>query len=149
MLVDPALRRAAPIRAVAVFVPLTLLLVCAASSCDVSSTAVEDDIDRLYAAQRSDVVVEGHGVVDRILSDDLEGSRHQRFILRLDSGHTLLISHNIDLASRIARIGRGDEVSFRGQYEWNEKGGVVHWTHHDPKGQRSGGWLRHEGQIYR
>ena len=59
------------------------------------------------------------------------------------------ISHNIDLAPRIPDLERGDEVIFRGQYEWNQRGGVLHWTHHDPAGRRSGGWLRHGGETYR
>jgi hypothetical protein len=40
-------------------------------------------------------------------------------------------------------------VSFSGQYEWNDRGGVVHWTHLDPAGKRPGGWLRHERRVYR
>ncbi|QOY51204.1 DUF3465 domain-containing protein [Candidatus Sulfurimonas baltica] len=40
------------------------------------------------------------GDVIRVLSDDNTGSRHQRFIIRLSSGQTLLIAHNIDLAPK-------------------------------------------------
>jgi hypothetical protein len=72
--------------------------------------------------------VRGAGVVERTLSDDNDGSRHQRFILRLASGQTLLVAHNIDLAPRVANLRTGDTVEFSGEYEWNEKGGVVHWT---------------------
>ncbi|MGI9591143.1 MAG: DUF3465 domain-containing protein, partial [Myxococcota bacterium] len=115
----------------------------------VSEGASDSVVESLFEASRSGVVVEGRGVVDQLLRDDLEGSRHQRFVVRLDSGHTVLISHNIDLAPRLADIARGDEVAFRGQYEWNERGGVVHWTHHDPRGERPGGWLRHRDQTYR
>jgi hypothetical protein len=49
----------------------------------------------------------------------------------------------------VGEIAPGDEVSFRGQFEWNDRGGVVHWTHHDPRGVRPGGWLRHDRRIYR
>ncbi len=101
-----------------------------------------------YEAQRSGVMIEAEGRVSRILADDTEGSRHQRFILALDGGHTLLISHNIDLAPRVPVV-VGDRLELRGQYEWNEQGGVVHWTHHDPQGQRVGGWIRRAGQEYR
>ena len=109
----------------------------------------ESRVLRLYQEQRSGEMVEGVGTVDRLLRDDLDGSRHQRFILSLSSGHTLLVSHNIDLASRIADLEEGDVVMFRGQYEWNDRGGILHWTHHDPDGRRQGGWLQHHDETYR
>jgi hypothetical protein len=92
--------------------------------------------------------VQGSGRVSRLLADDLKGSRHQRFILDLPGGGTLLIAHNIDLAPRIDSLREGDEVEFYGEYEWNDRGGVVHWTHHDPRGSHAGGWLRHKGRTY-
>ena len=55
--------------------------------------------------------------------------------------------HNIDIATRIP-LAEADPVAFRGQYEWNERGGVVHWTHHDPRGEHTPGWLKHEGRTY-
>ena len=88
------------------------------------------------------------GVVSRILSDDNDGSRHQRFIITLGTGHTVLIAHNIDVAPRIGGLREGDQISFSGMYEWNEKGGVVHWTHHDPSGRYNGGYLLHNGAYY-
>ena len=90
----------------------------------------------------------GEGRVIKLLSDDNDGSRHQRFIVRLNSGRTLLVSHNIDLAPRIDSLRTGDTVSFYGEYEWNAKGGVMHWTHHDPRGRHPGGWIRHQGKTY-
>lgn len=95
----------------------------------------------LYEERAAGVEVEGSGRVVRRLSDDLVGSRHQRWIVRLEGGQTLLISHNIDVAPRV-RAGPGDVLEFRGVYEWNAQGGVVHWTHRDPAGRRAGGWLR-------
>ena len=96
----------------------------------------------------SGVQAQGNGTVIKILSDDNEGSRHQRFILKLQSSQTLLIAHNIDLAPRISNLREGDDVAFNGEYEWNSKGGVIHWTHHDPNGHHEAGWLRHNGQTY-
>jgi hypothetical protein len=96
----------------------------------------------------SNVQVSGAGEVVRVLTDDIRGSRHQRFILRLDEGATLLIAHNIDLAPRLENIAIGDIVEFSGEYEWNDKGGVLHWTHHDPQGVHDGGWLKHNGRTY-
>lgn len=108
----------------------------------------ENDIEALFDLRRTDVQVRGAGTVLRTLSDDDEGSRHQRFILELASGRTLLVAHNIDLAPRIGSLKRGDRVEFYGEYEWNEKGGVIHWTHGDPRGRHVPGWLKHEGKIY-
>lgn len=88
------------------------------------------------------------GNVIRLLSDDNDGSRHQRFIIKLSSGKTLLVAHNIDIAPKIYSLQKGDEVSFCGEYEYNSKGGVIHWTHHDPRGRNAGGWLEHKGRKY-
>jgi molybdopterin converting factor small subunit len=99
-------------------------------------------------ANRSKQQLEGKGTVERLLADDNHGSRHQRFIVRLDSGRTLLVAHNIDLAPRIDSLHAGDTVAFFGEYEWNPKGGVIHWTHRDPQGRHVAGWIRHGGRIY-
>lgn len=107
-------------------------------------TSVED----AFARQESDVQVKGSGTVVRILNDDNKGSRHQKFILKLSLGHTILISHNIDLADRINTISKGDAIQFYGEYEWNKKGGVVHWTHLDPNNRHVHGWLKHNGRTY-
>jgi len=101
-----------------------------------------------YNNRKSSLQVQGKGVVVKELSDDLAGSRHQRFILRLDSGQTLLIAHNIELAPRVKGLKPGDSVEFFGEYEWNTKGGVIHWTHHDPNNKHIAGWLKHAGQMY-
>ncbi len=112
------------------------------------TTSYEQTVSQAYQNQLSDVQVRGTGRVSRVLPDDNKGSRHQKFILRLPSGQTILVAHNIDLAPRIPNIRRGDSVEFYGEYEWNQKGGVVHWTHHDPRGRHIGGWLKHKGKMY-
>jgi len=105
-------------------------------------------LQKAFNNRQSNLQVQGEGVVSRVLSDDLEGSRHQRFLLRLSTGQSLLVAHNIDLAPRINRLKAGDRVAFYGEYEWNAKGGVIHWTHHDPRGRHVGGWLIHNGTTY-
>jgi hypothetical protein len=105
-------------------------------------------IDEAFANRRSNVQVQGEGKVTRILPDDHEGSRHQKFLIRIPSGLTVLMAHNIDLAPRVEKIAAGDAVEFQGEYEWSAKGGVIHWTHRDPAGRHAGGWIRHEGRIY-
>jgi uncharacterized protein DUF3465 len=112
------------------------------------SDAAKDSRSDEPAEFRSGERVEVSAVVERVLPDDNDGSRHQRFIVKLPSGQTLLIAHNIDLAPRVAGLARGDTVSFAGIFEPNNKGGVVHWTHHDPSGRHPGGWIEHDGQRY-
>lgn len=107
-----------------------------------------DAVDRAFQSRQSGVQVSGRGEVIKLLADDTKGSRHQRFILRLASGGTLLISHNIDLAPRIDTLKVGDGVEFFGEYEWNDKGGLVHWTHDDPQSRHVDGWVKHEGRVY-
>ena len=108
----------------------------------------DSKLEEAFQQQRSDVQVQAEGTVTRMLSDDNEGSRHQRFIVELLSGQTILIAHNIDLAPRINDLEEGDQVEFYGEYEWNPQGGVVHWTHHDPAGRHPGGWIKHNGRTY-
>ncbi len=105
-------------------------------------------ITQAYAQKESHILVEAEGEIIKVLPDDLEGSRHQRFIIRLPTGQTLLIAHNIDIADRIPGIKEGEKIRFHGIYEWNTKGGVIHWTHHDPAGRFPGGWIVYEGKKY-
>ncbi|MEM6315852.1 MAG: DUF3465 domain-containing protein [Planctomycetota bacterium] len=107
----------------------------------------DDPIPALFEARQSDTMVTVVGRVVHLLADDNEGSRHQRWLMDTPGRITLKISHNIDLADRVP-ISEGDLVRVRGEYEWNEKGGVVHWTHHDPKGWHEDGWVEHEGKYY-
>ena len=86
--------------------------------------------------------VTGAGKVTRILDDDLEPPCHQRFILSDESGHTILIAHNIDEANRIAGLSIGDVIAFKGEYISNPQGGVVHWTHPSHSAYKLGGWLK-------
>ena len=111
----------------------------------------EDSSNQIEAAfnnRQSDVQVQGQGRVVRILADDNDGSRHQRFILEVDNDLSLLVAHNIDLAPRINELNKGDMVTFYGEYEWNDRGGVIHWTHNDPNHRHIDGWLKHRGRTY-
>lgn len=107
-------------------------------------SAVEQAIEQ----HRSDVQLIVQGLVKKTLSDDNNGSRHQRFIVELPSGHTILVAHNIDLAERIPDLQSGDVVELYGEYVWNERGGVLHWTHRDPAGRHVAGWIKHKSHTY-
>lgn len=121
--------------------------VLAADARPPASVEGEEDIRRLIDLRTSGEMVSLEAEVVKVLPDDNEGSRHQRLLLALESGGTVLVSHNIDLAERVP-ASEGDSIRVRGQYEWNEKGGVIHWTHHDPQEWREGGWIEHDGERY-
>jgi hypothetical protein len=103
---------------------------------------------RAFANHLSDVKVTGQGVVVKILPNDLEGVRHQRFIIALSTGQSILVAHNFDVGDWISGLAKGDTVQFSGQYVWNEQGGVIHNTHRDSKARHPGGWLKYRGKKY-
>lgn len=119
---------------------------------DTSSSAQSDadgvEIVSAYMQHKNGVQVRDEGEVIKILFDDTDGSKHQRFIVRTKAGFTILVVHNIDLAHRINTLKESDTVAFYGEYEWNEKGGVVHWAHRDPHGHHAAGWIKHKGVTY-
>lgn len=104
-----------------------------------------DPVEVAIAERRSGVVVTVDAVVTKRLADDREGDRHQRFLIRLASGRTLLVAHNLDLAER-APVREGESIRVKGEYVWNERGGLVHWTHRAPRGDHEGGWIEVGGR---
>lgn len=105
-------------------------------------------IAELFRKKQSDTWVEATGTIKKMLPDDTDGDKHQRFIVKLSTNIEILIAHNIDTAPRVP-AGEGDAISFRGEYEWTEKGGTVHFTH-APKFSRKtpGGWIDYKGKRY-
>ncbi|MFK4205838.1 DUF3465 domain-containing protein [Acinetobacter junii] len=116
----------------------------------VEEAAVDDQhkIMKAYKQQLSNIQVQSKGEVKAILADDNDGSRHQKMILKLENGLTVLVAHNIDLAPRVEGLRKGEIVEFYGEYEYSPKGGVIHWTHHDPQGKHVDGWLKYQGKSY-
>jgi hypothetical protein len=117
---------------------------------DTTATATDDrlSVARAWERHAHDAPVADRGTVAKILPDDREGSRHQRFLVRVDGGPTILIAHNLDLATRVEPLRPGDAIAFRGEYVWNPKGGIVHWTHHDPDGRHAPGWIEVGGHRF-
>jgi len=105
-------------------------------------------LQKVFDRRNTGQWVEGVGTIRRLLHDDNDGSRHQRFVLDMRNGQSLLIAHNIDLAKRIP-AGMGDKIRFRGMYEWNDLGGLVHWTHHDPMENDEGGYIEFRKTLFK
>lgn len=112
-----------------------------------NNTNSTHDLVDLYTERANDVWVQFDAKVIRLLADDNKGSRHQKFIVK-NKQHTVLVAHNIDLAPRVP-VQTGDNIVISGQYEWNERGGVVHWTHHDPQNRHNGGWIELNGKKFK
>ncbi|WP_150046748.1 MULTISPECIES: DUF3465 domain-containing protein [Methylomonas] len=113
-----------------------------------SALAPEQVVAQAFQSHRSDFQIQLKGTIVKRLPDDNQGSRHQKFIVRLANGQTLLVAHNIDLAPRVENLKTGDSVELFGEYEWSEKGGTLHWTHRDPAQRHAHGWIRHNGRQY-
>lgn len=105
-------------------------------------------LESAFTNQRSDFQVLVKGTVTRFLSDDVTGSEHQRFIVAMSNGQTLLVAHNIDLAQRLPTTAMNHLVYLYGEYAWNSEGGVVHWTHIDPAKTHVNGWIQFDGIKY-
>lgn len=140
-----------PLKKISIFILLLLFVIINYYKNETAAPQHDSDVSQLetaFALQQSDVQVAGSGQVLKLLADDLKGSKHQKFIVKISDSHTVLISHNIDLAPRINNLSKGDKISFYGEYVYNNRGGLIHWTHHDPQKRHVDGWLKHNGKIY-
>lgn len=114
----------------------------------VEAAVSEDLAQQAFESRARGRIITVIGTVERILADDRDGSPHQRFIIRTPGGLTLLIAHNLDLAPRLEGLRPGESLTVLGEYEWNEQGGVMHWTHDDPQGQHIPGYIEWRGRRY-
>ena len=114
----------------------------------VSASMDAGAIVEAHGVHRNLPQVQGSGVVVKVLKDDTKGLKHQKFLLKVSDNITILIAHNLDLAPRVEDIREGDVIEFKGEYIYTPKGGTVHWTHKDLRGNHQAGWLKHKGKTY-
>jgi hypothetical protein len=112
------------------------------------AAATADAAQEAFRSRARGRVITVIGTVVRTLADDRDGSPHQRFIIRTGGDLTLLVAHNLDLAPRLEGLVPGEKVTVLGEYEWNEQGGVMHWTHDDPQGRHVAGYIEWRGRRY-
>jgi Protein of unknown function (DUF3465) len=83
----------------------------------------------------------------KMLPEDTRGLPHELFLLRLNNGTTVKVAHDTKAAPRVP-LQEGDLVRIHGEYIWNPKGGVIHWTHRNFGGRHEPGWIDFNGQRY-
>ncbi len=121
------------------------LIATALSGCATGPVSVEKAMG-LCARGASAVEVTASGSVARLLGDYTSRTgTHEGFLLR-SNALTIRIEDNTTITGEIP-LSKGEAVSLQGQYECND--GVIHWTHHDPRGRHSGGFIEAGGKIYR
>lgn len=126
-----------------------LVLVTGLAACGGSAQPDDAAIVADYHNHQSNVEVTADGTVARVLPDRTSSTGiHEQFIIKLSSGDiTVEVEHNISIAARVP-VALGDHVIVHGEYIWNAQGGLIHFTHHDPKGTHEGGYIQDNGTTY-
>ncbi|HEY8678519.1 MAG TPA: DUF3465 domain-containing protein [Candidatus Dormibacteraeota bacterium] len=129
-------------------VALTIIL----SGCGSSAGAAQPDdaaIVQDFHDHQSNVEVTADGTVTTVFADRTSRTGvHEQFIVTLASGDiTVEVEHNISIGARVP-VAEGDHVIVHGEYIWNARGGLIHFTHHDPQGTHEGGYIQDRGQTY-
>lgn len=113
-----------------------------------TETLVSDSsIAQAFAEQRSGMMVEVNGRVQRILPEPSNDHLTQRFILELDNGHILLVENDLNRSAEIP-LEQWVPVTVRGEYDWTDQGGKITWTHRDPGLGLKHGWIKYRGKRY-
>lgn len=110
-------------------------------------TSEHDLIVRAYDARTSNIMVETEARVVLLLPDIEDVGKYQEFKIELENGHVVRVLHDLDQADRVP-VAVSSKIRLRGEYDWSVDGGVIHWTHDDPEGQREGGWIEYLGLRY-
>ena len=134
---------------VLVLFAFTIWLAACAATAGPATTPDNAAVASAFAGHRSNLEVTASGAVEQLLSDETsETGTHQRFILRLEGvTQTLLITNNVSIGRRVPVV-VGDAIVVHGEYVWNDQGGLVHFTHHDPQRSHEGGWIERQGVRY-
>ena len=112
--------------------------------------AADPSLARAYADGRSHVEVQTRGTVVRVLGDRVGPSgEHVGFLIRADDlpRRLVRVEVNEDLTGPVA-VRAGEPVTLRGEYAYDSRGGVIHWTHHDPRHRHPDGFVLIGGHRY-
>lgn len=110
----------------------------------------QDDLEFVRAVndRRNLNYIEGSNVtVIKVLPDDNSGLTHQKWMVQLSSGETMMAVYNTDMCERVP-LKVGDTLAMGGQFIWTRDGGLLHWLHHDPRGSRPDGFVELNDKFY-
>lgn len=115
---------------------------------DAHNAAVYD----AWRAARSHVEVTAEGTIARVLGTRAGPSgAHEGFLLHLAGaggrGLTVRVEDNVALTGAIP-LAEGEHVEVRGEYIFDARGGIVHYTHRDPRGRHAAGYVLAGGKLY-
>jgi hypothetical protein len=118
------------------------------SSFDFQPDGSDQDLINAVSNRRKVNFVEGDGmVVTKVLPEDNDGLRHQKWMVRLSNGASLQAVYNSDMCPHVP-IREGDVVAMGGMFLWTNQGPMIHWLHHDPRGHRPDGYVKVNGKFY-
>jgi hypothetical protein len=114
--------------------------------------AANADVYDAWRAHRSYVQVTASGSVARVLGTRLgPAGEHEGFLLHLSGaegrGLTVRVEDNTDLTGPIP-LQAGEDAIVSGEYIYDPRGGIIHYTHRDPRGRHPSGYVRVNGRLY-
>lgn len=72
---------------------------------------------------------------------------HEAFDAQTQAGAVEIVD-NVGIAPRVP-VHAGDSICVRGEMVHDPgRAPVVHWTHHDPQGRHTGGFIQLRGRVY-
>lgn len=86
-------------------------------------------------------------VVVKVLPEDNQGLRHQKWVVKLSSGKTVTAVYNTSMCEEVP-VQVGDVVGLGGHFLWTNQGPIIHWLHKDPKRNRPDGYVELAGKKY-
>lgn len=85
--------------------------------------------------------------IKKMLREEDYREPHQRFLLMLSNGTTVLVANDLQYGT-YAPVQEGNVVRIHGEYIWNERGGVLHWTHKSDEPRHESGYIDFNGMRY-
>lgn len=122
----------------------------AVAGCAAQTAPNDAAVCSAYHAGRSHVEVVADGTVTRVFGmQPGRISPHEGFLIRLASGCDAIVrvEANADFTGPIP-LHRGERVTVKGEYEYYPRGGVIHWTHHDPRNHHEAGFVEIGTKLY-